>query len=175
MIQLPHLLLLSLLVATAAGCSGGSSTAGMKRARTADDYQPRTLRAIAANGSEAVARGEADGETILIGDLYPSHVRVMNTGATRDMPDRRKELIRSWANRFAGAVETYTLPYQTEYLFVENGVEYWIAVRTQSLPDFEQSFKNGEPVELNLIRLGGIRTGGNWEWVMLVESFEKTE
>ena len=169
------LLLLSLSLVIGAGCAKTSSTAGMKRARTAEDYQARTLREIAANGMEAVTRGEAEGNAIVIGDLLPSRVTVTNTGNTRQMPAARKEVIRSWAARYAGSMEHYTLPYQTEYQFMENGAPYWIAVRTQSLPDFEQSFRNGDKIDLELIRLGGVNNGGRWEWVLLVENFNRRE
>jgi hypothetical protein len=72
-------------------------------------------------------------------------------------------------------MEHYTLPYQTEYQFMENGVPYWIAVRTQSLPDFEQSFRKGEKIDLELIRLGGVKSGETWEWVLLVENVSRHE
>lgn len=168
------LLILSLSLA-AIGCSQASSTAGPKRARTAADYTSRTLAEVAVNGSQAVARGEADGNSIVLGEILPSRVRVSNTGNTRQIPASRSDVIRKWAAEYAGSMEHYTLPYQTEYQVLENGIAYWIAVRTQSLPDFQQNFREGEDVVLDLIRLGGAKAGDRWEWVFLVENFSRVD
>jgi hypothetical protein len=88
----------------------------------------------------------------------------------------KKQVILSWANKFAGAPESYTIRYQTEMLFTENGENYWLAVRTESLPKFEQELKKGEAVELFLIKMGSVRierSDDKLEPVLLVERFAK--
>jgi hypothetical protein len=61
-------------------------------------------------------------------------------------------------------------------LFTENGENYWLAVRTESVPKFEQELKKGEAVELFLIKMGSIRiekTDEKLEPVILVEKYLK--
>jgi hypothetical protein len=64
----------------------------------------------------------------------------------------------------------YTVPYQTELLFKENGIEYWLAVRKESVAQFEKEFKKGEAVDLFLVRLGATMTNRKWESLLLVEN-----
>jgi hypothetical protein len=123
-----------------------------------------------------VAAGDRrDGEkgVILHGDVLPSRVRVTYKGSTRPLPKGRKDVLQQWAQRFAGSPEHYTVPYQTEVLFTEDGTEHWLAVRKKLIPQLGKELKVGEAVDLFVIRLGGVRARGEWEGVILVESFRK--
>lgn len=154
---------------------------GEKKPRTEEDYYPRTLRDLSTLQPPPFAqalkeRDNTDLAVIVHGDLLPSRVRVVYEGTTRPLNERKKEVILSWANKFAGAPESYTIRYQTEMLFTENGENYWLAVRTESLPKFEEELKKGEAVELFLIKMGSIkieRTDENLAPVLLVEKFVK--
>lgn len=154
---------------------------GQKKPRTEEDYSPRTLLDLSTLQPPPFAqalreRDNKDLGVIVHGDLLPSRVKVVYDGTTRPLNARKKEVILSWANQFAGAPEFYTHPYQTEMLFTENGENYWLAVRTESLPKFEQELKKGEAVELFLIKMGSIRierTDEKLEPVLLVERFTK--
>jgi hypothetical protein len=154
---------------------------GEKKPRTEEDYYPRTLRDLSTLQPPPFAqalkeRDNTDLAIIVHGDLLPSRVKVVYEGTTRPLNERKKELILSWANKFAGAPESYTIRYQTEMLFTENGENYWLAVRTESLPKFEEELKKGEAVELFLIKMGSIkieRTDENLAPVLLVEKFVK--
>lgn len=142
-----------------------------KRARTAEDYQPRTLKEIGvASKAESSREGGAE---VVLGDLFPSRVRVTYKGYARPLPGSKKNVLHSWAQRYAGAPEHYTVPYGTELLFSEDGREYWLAVNKELLPEFKEELKKGESLDLYVIRLGGIRKKGKWEWVLLVEKFAK--
>jgi hypothetical protein len=161
---------LALTFALCGGASFAQSPPGSKKARTPDDYQPRTLKEIAATPRSDVEKGVS-----LHGNVLPSRVRVTYKGSTRPLPKGRKDVLRQWAQRFAGSPEHYTVPYQTEVLFTEDGVEHWLAVRKKLIPQLVKELKRGEALELFVIRLGAVRAGSEWEEVILVESFRKSQ
>jgi hypothetical protein len=146
-----------------------------KKPRTPDDYKPGTLKEVATKGSDAESRGNKQETMIVHSDILPSRVRVTYTGSARPLPQIKKEVLSQWARLYAGSPEGYTEPYETELLFIEDGVEYWLAVRKQSLPRFEQELKRGEAVELYLIRVGAAKASDEWELMLLIESFQKTK
>jgi len=147
---------------------------GEKKPRTIADYQPRTLRqltnllpetsraALAKRGIE----GNKDMKQIVHGELFPSRVKVVYSGTQRPLLEDKRNLIISWANQFAGMPEFYTVPYQTELLFTEGVEKYWLAVHKDLLA---QDWKQGEALELCVIKLGNVRIGAEFEPVLLVE------
>ena len=151
---------------------------GDKKPRTLADYRQRTLRELSDLQPDYIARDPTyrtgkDLRLVVHGDVLPSRVKVVYDGATRRLVEEKKYVILAWANRFAGAPEFYTAPYDTETLFSEEGENYWLPVRKEFLPRFEQELKKGEVVELFLIKLGNTRIGDKLEPVILVERFEK--
>ena len=152
-----------------------------KKARTPADYQPRTLKDIAVRESQTrspLADSEnpsraGDEKIIVNSDLRPSRVRATYAGRSRPLPQRKKDVLYRWAQLYAGAPTHYTAPYQTELLFKEDGIEYWLAVRKDSVAQFKKEIKAGKAVDLFLIRLGGSLDGDTWEPLLLVESFQK--
>jgi hypothetical protein len=152
-------------------------TQGEKKPRTVADYRWRTLRELTTLQPDYVAREpdsrDANLRIVVHADLLPSRVKVLYDGTTRPLVEQRQQVITAWANRFAGAPEFYTAPYQTEMLFTEDGESYWLAVRKESVAQFEQEFKKGETVELFLIKLGNARIDNKLEPVLLVEKFGK--
>jgi hypothetical protein len=147
---------------------------GEKKPRTIADYQPRTLRelstlvpetfraALAARGEE----GNKDLRVIVHGELFPSRVKVVYSGTKRPLLQNKRNLITRWANQFAGMPEFYTEPYQTELLFTEGDENYWLAVRKDLL---EYDWKQGEALDLCIIKMGNVRIGDELEPVLLVE------
>jgi hypothetical protein len=148
---------------------------GEKRARAPEDYIPRTLQQLSVlqPGYIAAEPSYKDATIIVHNDLLPTRVKVIYTGENRPLNDRRKTVIVNWANRLAGAPEFYTAPYDTEMLFTENGASYWLAVRKEFVPQFEQEFKKGDTIELFLIKMGNIRIDEKLEPVILAEKFLK--
>ncbi|HEU4509901.1 MAG TPA: hypothetical protein VFR78_16835 [Pyrinomonadaceae bacterium] len=142
------MLLLSLIGATI------TYAQGEKKPRTVADYKPRTLRELTG------AMPEPHGE------LFPSRVKVVYGGKQRPLIDDKRNVIVSWANQFAGMPEFYTAPYQTELLFTEGTENYWLAVRKELL---EREWKDGEAVELCIIKMGNVKIGDALEPVLLVE------
>jgi hypothetical protein len=137
-----------------------------------DDFKPRTLKEIV-NMEADVDQGQRKENTVVFhADILPSKVRVIYTGTSRPISQAKKELIRKWA-KMMGNPESYAEHYEAEFLFTEDSVEYWLPVQKQVSSYFEKELKKGEPVDLYLVRAGGIRTAGKWDWMLLVEEFQK--
>ena len=100
------------------------------------------------------------------GELFPSRVKAVYSGEKRPLLEKKRNIIVSWANQFAGAPEFYTAPYQTELLFTEDDKNYWLAVRKE-FP--EENWKRNEAFDLCVIKLGHARIGDDLEPVLLVE------
>ena len=166
-------LLLSLLLCGNLAYGQDSPGAKPKKPRTPADYEPRTLKEVAAQGADAQSRGNKEETLIVHPDILPSRVTVTYGGSTRPLPHSKKEVLRQWARLYAGSPEGYTEPYETEMLFIEDGSEHWLAVRKKSVPHFERELKRGDAVNLNLIRVGAVRASDGWELMLLVESFAK--
>ena len=149
-----------------------SSYQSAKRPRTVDDYIPRTLKELERSQSDSRRDMESGGKFVVQGDILPSKVRVTYRGSARSLPQGKKDLIAVWAQRFAGMPEFYTVPYEQEVLFAEEGDEHWLAVKKSLLPSLAQVTK-GHAVDLYLIQLGQIRIGDKWEPVRLIEAFAK--
>ena len=155
---------------------------GPKKPRTAEDYQPRTLKELSTLVPDVIAadpeyqKNQKEQTILVLGDLQASRVKVQYDGTTRPLPDRKKGVVKQWADRYAGMPEFYTGPYEVEALFSEAGEHYWLAVRPEFLQALGQPVKSGESFELFVIKLGGIRmnpSDQDLEPVILVEKFVK--
>lgn len=146
-----------------------------KRARTPEDYQPRTLKELAAKSSSSDSRGNKMETMIVDPDFSPSRVRVTYANLTRRIPELNKEVINQWARLYAGALDTYK-PYEVDVLFTENGSKYWLTFKKDKLELFWNAMKKDEPFDLFLIRMGAARNSkGDWEPVLLVENFKSAK
>ena len=142
---------------------------GPKKPREFDDYTPRTLEDASQLQGSVI---EGSNKNVAIhGEIFPTRVKVVYEVTSRPLAQHKRDTIAAWANRFAGAPETYNRPYQNEVLFSENGRKYWLVVRKEFLPRFAQELKKGETVELFLIKMGSARKADKWEPVLLVEKF----
>ena len=147
---------------------------GEKKPRTIADYQPRTLlqltnllpEAFRAALAQRGVEGNKDMKLIVHGELFPSRVKVVYSGTQRPLLEDKRNVIIGWANKFAGAPEFYTKPYQTEMLFTEGNERYWLAVHNNLLA---HDWKQGEALELCVIKMGNVRIGTEFEPVLLVE------
>ncbi|HSE32285.1 MAG TPA: hypothetical protein VLA93_11985 [Pyrinomonadaceae bacterium] len=149
-----------------------TSSAGVKRARTPEDYQAGTLKELAAKLASADSRGNKMETMIVDPDLSPTRVRATYAGLTRRTLEAKAEVIRQWARLYAGALETYK-PYEVDVLFTEDGKQYWLTFTQKKLTNFWDSKEWSKPVDLFLIRMGALKTSNNWEPVLLVENFQK--
>lgn len=147
---------------------------GEKKPRTVADYKSRTLQELTAAMPEpfraALAErgveGNKDLRIIVHGELFPSRMKAVYSGTKRPLLEEKRNVIVSWANQFAGMPEFYTAPYKTELLFTEGTDNYWLVVRTELL---EHDWKQGETLELCVIKMGNAKIGDELEPVLLVE------
>src|SRR5690606_5878513 len=101
-----------------------------------DLYQPRTLKEFAEDiGPKAIEHPDVlivDDQkkvSIIISyDSFQSRVNLIYTGESRKVSDSRKEVISIWLKTFGKPSEFLDL-FENEYLFKENGVEYWLPVQ----------------------------------------------
>jgi len=173
MMRKPSVLLLTLLLSSNLAYGQESLGAKPKKARREEDYKARTLREVTTKGSDVELKGNKEETMIVNGDILPSRVRVIYTGSARALPQVKKEVLRQFALRYAGFPEFYTVPYEREVLFVENGAKFWLAVKKEPLRQLEKELKQGEKVDLFLIRVGAAKTSDEWESMLLVENFQK--
>ncbi|HEY7785732.1 MAG TPA: hypothetical protein VIB00_13455 [Pyrinomonadaceae bacterium] len=148
---------------------------GVKRPRTPDDYQVRTIKDLAIASDDPDGRGNKEETMIVHPALLPSRVRVTYTGSSREALGIKKEVLRQWARLYAGSPEGYTKPYQKEMLFLEGEKKYWLAVRDDALARIRNELKQGEEVDLYLIRVGAAKVAEEWELMLLVENFRTIE
>src|SRR6185369_12586433 len=169
-----NLLCLFLLLLTSTTLSAYGQ--GVKKPRTLEDYQTRTLRELKDLLPPTFAADEQVNyqslAIIVHGDLLPSRVKATYQGMTKPLNERRNLLITQWAKERAGSLEFYS-SYDTEALFTADGEDCWLAVRKESLPQIEQELKKDDAVELFLIKMGNIRIDDKLEPVILVEKYTK--
>ena len=140
-----------------------------------DAYQPRTLAEMIGkyDNEELADRKMKDGSSAF-GASFPSRVRVVHTGESRKIPDARKQFVADWVKTYQMDARLLDL-FESEWKFVEEGVEHWLPVQKQVASFFEKELKKGEAVDLYVIIAGGRRAAGRWDWVILVNEFEKVE
>lgn len=155
---------------------------GQKKPRTAEDYRPRTLKELSTLVPEIIAanpdyqKSAKELAVLYHGDLLPSRIKVVFDGATRPFDDRKKGLVKQWADQYAGMPEFYTGPYEEEALFSDGAAHFWLGVRKENLPTLGHDLKSGESIELFVIKLGGVRMNQSdpeLEPVILIEKFAK--
>lgn len=170
------ILLILLLGFTTDGISSAQDPLGPqpKRARTREDYTPRTLEQVAAMPFSSDKRGDKRETLTVDPDLAPSRVRVRYGGLTRRIPERQREVINQWARLYAGAPETYRA-FEVDVLFTENEQRSWLTFRKDKLELFWKALRGRLPVDLFIIRMGAAKVSDRWEPVLLVEDFEQVE
>jgi hypothetical protein len=139
-----------------------------------DDFKPHTLAEIVKIDEREINDSVKQNRLIFHGDMFLSVVRVKYTGKRRAMSDTKKEVLKMWGQSFSiPHAEEYAAMYEEDMLFTENGVEYWLPVQKQVLPYFAKELKEGEDVNIYIVRAGGICSKKVCDWLFLVEEFQK--
>jgi hypothetical protein len=135
-------------------------------------YRPRTLAEIIRDHSDPKLLG-AGGKTVLLtGDTFPSKVRLIYTGESRKISPSTKQHLGLLVKSFGVAPETIA-KYETELLFTEGEDRHWLPVVKDLIPFFEKELKKGDEVILYAEWVGAQNVGGAWEWVFIVNEFQK--
>lgn len=144
-----------------------------------DAYVPRTLKEISTTIAENslkkpdIVRGDPkkDSAIVLSYNSYQSRVKVVYTGESRKVSPQRKEVIDFWLGTFSKPKELLDL-YENEYLFTEDGAEYWLPVQKTVAVYFSKELKKGNTVTLFVAWLGGRYEPNGFDHVFLVNEFE---
>ena len=146
------------------------------------DYQPRTLDRIINDHAAKVLDNPdilmtfPDGSTaVLTRHSFPSRVNVTYTGRSRSISPKRKELIKHWLTTYYGLErrEEYVKLFDTEFLFTETLVEYWLPIQSPLIQPLQEELKKGDEVTLYVVWLGSRKESGKVDWVFLVNEFAK--
>ena len=137
-----------------------------------DTYKPRKLQDIVKQHSDSKLIEGENTNLIFTGDNFPSRVKVIYTGKTRKITEKRKEHIDGWVKSYGLKPEIAAM-FETELLFIEDSVEYWLPVQKQVIPYFEKELKAGETVTLFTVWIGAKKISAQWDWIFLVNEFEK--
>lgn len=133
-------------------------------------YVPRTLREIISSHSDPKTLGKSN--MLLTGDTFPSRVRVTYTGSSRKLPPARKQHLDMLVVSF-NVAPTLVAKYETELLFMEGSDEHWLPVQKDLIPFFEKELTKGEEVILYAEWVGARKIDDKWEWVFIVNEFQK--
>lgn len=137
---------------------------------TWDRHKTRTLSEIVQQHSDSETLKGSD--AFFTGDEFPSQVRVTYTGSSRKVSTARQDHIASWTKTTGRSPEIGKL-FDTEMLFIEGSVEYWLPVQRQVIPYFSKELKKGERVTLYTVWIGGYKCTGKWDWIFLVNEFDR--
>lgn len=138
------------------------------------DFQPRTLAEIIKIDEKEINDSVRQNRLIFHGDMLLSVISVKYTSKIRTMSQTKKDTVKMWAQTMSVPnAEEYAAMYEEDVLFTENGVEYWLPVQKKVLPHFAKELKEGEDVNLYIVRAGGICSKKLCDWLFLVEEFQK--
>lgn len=135
-----------------------------------EDYVPRTLREIISSHSEILAKSTV----LLTGDTFSSRVKMTYTGETRKISPAKKQHLETVMKSFKVDPQLMT-QYETEMLFLEGSDEHWLSVKDDLIHFFQEELKKGDQVVVYTEWLGATKTEGKWEWVFIVNEFQKVE
>jgi hypothetical protein len=140
-----------------------------------EKYKPRTISEILAISAEMQKKPDDKlpvPNIIFSADFLHSQVRVKFQNKSRPIPAERKELLGQWQKVFS-VDGKLAARFTDEYLFTECGVEYWMPVQSQVASYFPKELKEGDMITLYLIRSAGRKTKDGFDWIFLVNEFEK--
>src|SRR2546428_4713691 len=144
-------------------------------------YQPRTLDQIIKNHATKVLDDPdilmnfPDGSTaVLARDSFTSKVKVTYTGQSRSISPKRKEIISNWLTvTYPDRRDEYFKLLDTEFLFTETLIEYWLPVQNPLIQPLQEELKKGDEVTLYVAWVGARKESGKVDWLFVVNRFSK--
>ncbi len=134
-------------------------------------YTPGTLaRVVKAHPGTSAARSKGVGT-----DWEPVRARVIYTGTSRPIATGKQRLIS--ASMATNGTPQFANRFPTEWLFIENGVEFWLPVQDVLIPYFSKELHKGDSVELFVELIGITQPGrdGRRIHVFVVNEFNRLE
>lgn len=101
--------------------------------------------------------------------------RMIYVGQSRPIPADKKSLIKLWMQSNGFSEEHFQM-FAEEFLFSEDGVEYWLPVQSVLIPHFAKEMRKGESLDLFTAWIGvTFAEPGKRQPVFLVNEFQKVE
>src|SRR5262245_14919767 len=145
-----------------------------------EKYQLQTLDQIIKNHAAKVLDDPdilmnfPDGSTaVLARDSFTSKVKVTYMGQSRAISPKRKEIISNWLTTTYGPklMDEYVKLLDTEFLFTETLIEYWLPVQTPLIQPLQEELKKGDEVMLYVAWIGARKESGKVDWLFVVNRF----
>ena len=137
------------------------------------DFKRHTLKEIVNIDHQEIDDSEQQDRAILHADMYPSVVRVRYAGKSRPIGQSKKGVLKTWAKMFAQDPDSYASKYENDFLFTEDGAEYWLPVQKKVSLYFPKELKEGDEIDIFMVRAGGFCKKKACDWLFLVEEFQK--
>jgi molybdopterin converting factor small subunit len=137
------------------------------------DFKARTLNEIVAMEKDVEQKNYDKPNVVLHADKLLSKVRVVYKGDFRKISDTKLEYLKQWVTMFSGSGENYVKLFESEFLFTEGKDEYWLPVQKQVSAYFDKELKKGDEIDIYLVRAGGVYFKKKWDWLFLIEEFQK--
>ena len=127
-------------------------------AQNSKKYESRTLAQIVSlnktSADQVLSKAKSGELRDFIGlDPLSSKVRVQFESGPRQISDSHKQMIEWWV-KLQRVDKKVLQQYEKEFLFTENGIEYWIPVQTQFVDEMSAKFKQGDPITLLVLYVG---------------------
>ncbi len=156
---------------------------GIAAANGADEwanYRPTTLQAIFDAQLPGIVGLALPNQSVILDAPEPSSVRVTYTGKQRRLSPAGMELLKEWLENYQ--LKTPSVPeIHSEYLFLEGGKEYWLAVQPGSETRMLATLHSGDMVTLYIALLGesypagkqppSLQGGRPITWLFVVDGF----
>jgi len=138
-----------------------------------DDFKRRTLKEIVSIDAKEIQDSERENRIIFHADMLLSVIKVKYTGQSRPLAEVKKDFLKKWAKTFSRNADEYAEHYEKDFLFTEDGIEYWLPVQKKVSAYFPKELKEGEEVDIYIVRAGGVCSKKVCDWLFLVEEFQK--
>ena len=159
-----------------------------------NDWHTYPVRTIAELIDATSGEPSKKADLIISANPFPSKTKASYTGKSRPIGKRTKDFIKLWTEtRNVPASNAHMLV--EEFLFREQGKEYWIPVIKKLVPFFGKELKEGDEIVIYYFFLGGYdeaklikkdsslsekekkeaasKATGKIEWIFAVEEFQK--
>jgi len=169
-----RLLLLTLAVGISLLCQARAKAQGFPW----NDFERRTMAQLikmnVEDDAEDLKRFPQSGQMVMRGKILPSIIRLIYTGESRKISEVRSKFIETWG-KFYSQDKDYNELFEAEFRFKEGPDEYWLPVQKPVTKYFDKELTKDGPVDLYLVRPGGIRSKDRIDWIFLVEEFQKVQ
>ncbi len=143
-------------------------------------YKPRTLsQVVKAGGAKVLNNPDLtiqqldDYTAFLVYQGTPSQSKVIYTGLSRALSEKRKKIITMWVKAVHGPNSGLEDLFEKEYLFIENGVNYWLPVQKQVSEYFPDELEKNDKIVIFTSWIGAVKESDKIDWLFLVNEFEK--